>query len=117
MNMQISGIILQAAAPGNGFLMPIMMVGMIAVMYFFMIRPQAKRAKEQKAFGASIGTGEKIITSAGIHGTINRVNDDGTIQLEIARNTFITIDRAAVSMESTLAHRKKTEAAVAVTSN
>lgn len=112
----MNSIFLQAA-PGNGYLMPIMMVGMIAVMYFFMIRPQAKRAKEQKAFGESIGTGEKIITTAGIHGTINRVNEDGTIQLEIARGTFITIDRSAVSMEMTQTHRKKTETAAAVTSN
>lgn len=117
MNTTISGLFLQAAPAGNGFLMPIMMVGMIAVMYFFMIRPQAKRAKEQKAFGASMGTGEKIITSAGIHGTINRVNDDNTLQLEIARGTFITIDRSAVSMEMTLNHRKKAEASMAVTSN
>jgi preprotein translocase subunit YajC len=91
------------------------MVGMIIVMYFFMIRPQAKKAKEQKKFAESITTGEKVITTAGIHGTINRINEDGTIQLEVGRANFITIERSAVSMEMTAAYRKKTDAAVATT--
>ncbi len=89
------------------------MVGMIVVMYFFMIRPQAKRAKEQKKFAESINTGEKVITSAGIHGTISRVNEDGTLQIEVGRGMFMTIERSAVSMELTAAHKKKTEAALA----
>jgi len=88
------------------------MVGMIAVMYFFMIRPQAKRAKEQKKFAEAIAAGEKIVTTAGIHAVINRVNDDGTLQIEVSRGTFMTVDRSAVSMEMTNAARKKAEAAV-----
>lgn len=91
------------------------MVGMIVVMYFFMIRPQAKRAKEQKKFAESISSGEKIITSAGIHGTINRVNEDGTLQLEVGRGMFMTIERSAVSMELTNAYRKKNDPAAAAT--
>ena len=89
------------------------MVGMIVVMYFFMIRPQAKKAKEQKKFADSITSGEKIVTTAGIHGTINRVNEDGTLQIEVGRGTFMTIERSAVSMELTNAYKKKTEGAVA----
>lgn len=85
------------------------MVGMVIVMYFFMIRPQAKKAKEQKKFSESIGSGEKIITTAGIHGTINRVNEDGTLQIEVGRGTFMTIERSAVSMEMTNAYKKKME--------
>ncbi|HRO41435.1 MAG TPA: preprotein translocase subunit YajC [Flavipsychrobacter sp.] len=87
------------------------MVGMIVVMYFFMIRPQAKRAKEQKKFAESIGAGEKIITTAGIHGTIQRINEDGTLQIEVGRGMFMTVERSAVSMELTAAYKKKTEAA------
>ncbi len=116
MSTQMATIMLQAAG-GNPTISIVMMVGMVVVMYFFMIRPQAKRSKEQKAFSESINTGEKVITTAGIHGTINRINEDGTIQLEIARGTFIIIDRSAVSMEMTTTHRKKTETAAAVTSN
>jgi preprotein translocase subunit YajC len=85
------------------------MIAMVVVMYFFMIRPQSKRAKEQKKFIESIAAGEKIVTSSGIHGTINRLNEDGTVQLEIARATFIIVDRSAISMEMTNAFRKKAE--------
>jgi preprotein translocase subunit YajC len=91
------------------------MVGMIAVMYFFMIRPQAKRAKEQKKFSENLNSGEKIITTAGIHAVINRVNEDGTIQVEVGRGTFMIIERSAVSMELTAAYRKRTEATPATT--
>lgn len=107
MTAQFQAIMLQAAPGGGGAFQLIFLVGMIAVMYFFMIRPQAKRAKEQKKFAETIGVGEYIITTAGIHGTIRRVNDDGSIQLEINHGTFMTIERSAVSMEMTNAYRKK----------
>lgn len=103
--------VLLQAPQGGGYVQLVIMVGMIAVMYFFMIRPQAKRAKEQKKFSESIGSGEKIITTAGIHGTISRVNEDGTLQIEVGRGTFMTIERSAVSMELTTAYKKKTEGA------
>ncbi len=107
-------ILLQAGGPSP---MPslFIMVGMIVVMYFFMIRPQAKRAKEQKKFADAISAGEKIITTAGIHGTISRVNEDGTLQIEVGRGTFMTIERSAVSMELTTAHKKKAEGTATAT--
>lgn len=89
------------------------MVGMIVVMYFFMIRPQAKRAKEQKKFSENLNPGEKIVTTAGIHGVIRRANEDGTLQVEVSHGTFLTIERSAVSMELTAAYRKRAEAPVA----
>jgi preprotein translocase subunit YajC len=100
---------LQAAGaqPGGGLGFPLMMLGMVVVMYFFMIRPQAKKAKEQKKFTESIAAGEQIITTAGIHGKISKVNDDETLKLEISNNNFITIERSAVSMDMTIAYRKK----------
>lgn len=100
------------AQPGGSYFSLLFMAGMIAVMYFFMIRPQAKRAKEQKKFADTIAAGEKIVTTAGIHGTISRVNEDGTLKLEVGHGTFITIERSAVSMEMTAAHRKKVEGVV-----
>jgi preprotein translocase subunit YajC len=107
MTINFLSIFLQAA-PGGGLpIQAMLMVGMVVVMYFFMIRPQAKRAKEQKKFGETIAAGEQIITSSGIHGKISRVNDDNTLQVEIARNVFVTVERSAVSMEMTIASRKK----------
>ena len=120
--MQLNTMLLQAgAAPGGGGLFgggasPIfLMVGMFVVMYFFMIRPQAKRAKDQKKFADSMNSGEQVLTTAGIHGRINRANEDGTLQIEISRGTFMTIERSAVSMEMTMAFRKKADAAAGVT--
>ncbi len=114
--MQLNPVMLQAAAaqPGGGMMPIFLMVGMFVVMYFFMIRPQAKRAKEQKKFADSMNTGEQIVTTAGIHGRINRANDDGTLQIEISRGTFMTIERSAVSMEMTAAFRKKADAAAGI---
>jgi preprotein translocase subunit YajC len=108
MQLNLETVMLQAPAQPGGGMMPIfLMVGMFVVMYFFMIRPQAKRAKEQKKFSDSLTTDEQIVTTAGIHGRINRANEDGTLQLEISRGTFMTIERSAVSMEMTTAARKK----------
>lgn len=112
MQVVFNTIMLQAPG-GNPTTSILLMVGMFAVMYFFMLRPQAKRAKDQKKFADSMNPGEYVITTAGIHGTIQRANEDGTLQLEIARGTFIKIERQAVSMETTMAYRKKNEAAVA----
>jgi len=94
-------------APGGGMIQPLFLIGMVVVMYFFMIRPQAKKAKEQKKFSESIQAGEDIVTTSGIHGKINRVNEDGTLKVEVASNTYMTFEKAAVSMELTTAARKK----------
>ncbi len=94
-------------ATGGGMIQPLFLIGMVVVMYFFMIRPQAKKAKEQKKFSESIQAGEDIVTTSGIHGKINRVNEDGTLKVEVASNTYMTFERAAVSMELTTAARKK----------
>ena len=99
--------ILLQAPQGGGTFQLVMLGGIILVFWFFMIRPQAKKAKEQKKFSESIQAGEDIVTTSGIHGKINRVNDDGTLKVEVANNTFMTFERAAVSMELSTAARKK----------
>ena len=106
--MSTLNIFLQAKADG-GMQNLIILVMMILVFWLFMIRPQAKKAKEQKKFADSIASGEKVITTAGIHGIISRTNDDGTLVIEVSRGTFLTIERSAVSMEMTLAAKKKAE--------
>ncbi len=88
----------------------VFMLGMIGVMYFFMIRPQMKKAKEQKEFSNSTNVGDTIVTTSGIYGKILKVNEDGTISVEVDRNTILKMDRSAISMELTLAYRKKSQA-------
>ena len=99
--MQFFSTVLQATNAGGGTSTLIMMGGMILVFYFFMIRPQAKKAKTQKKFIADLQKGDKIVTIAGIHGKINRVNDDGTIEMEVSPGSYFKIERSAISMEWT----------------
>ena len=76
----------------------IMLVGIIAVFYFFMIRPQTKKAKEAKNFQNSLQRGDRIVTIAGIHGKIEKI-EDNTIQLEVSPGSYLKIEKSAVSME------------------
>lgn len=78
----------------------------ILVFWLFFIRPQAKKQKEQKKFVDDMGKGDKIVTIAGIHGTINKVNEDGTLQLEVSPGSYLKIEKSAISMEWTAALNK-----------
>jgi preprotein translocase subunit YajC len=98
---------------GNPMVSFFMMGAIILVFWFFMIRPQAKKAKEQKKFIESMGKGDKIVTIAGIHGTIQKVNEDGTLQLEISPGSYLKIEKSAISQEWTAAINKPATAAKA----
>jgi preprotein translocase subunit YajC len=92
--------ILLQAAPGGG-MYNLLMIGMIIVVfYFFMIRPQMKKAKDEKAFKESINKGDKVVTIGGIHGKITEVSDKHFI-LEIDSNTKVKIEKSAISAEAT----------------
>src|SRR4051812_27991137 len=92
--------LLQAGGFGSN-LTPIFFGLMILVFWLFFIRPQAKKQKQQKSFLENLGKGEKVVTIAGIHGTVNKVNEDGTISLEINPGSYIKIEKSAISMEWT----------------
>lgn len=95
-------LIFLQAAPGGGMggsANLLILGGMIIVFYFFLIRPQQKKAKDAKKFQENIQKGDKIVTIAGIHGTINKVNDDGTISLEINPGSYLKIEKSAISIE------------------
>jgi len=92
---------MQLLATDGGYANLILMGAMVLVFWLFMIRPQAKKAKEQKKFINDLQKGDKIVTIAGIHGTINKVNEDGTLSLEVSPGSYIKIERSALSMEWT----------------
>lgn len=94
--------------PDMGFLL--MMGALLVVMCFFMIRPQSKKAKEQKNFIEELKKGDKVVTIGGIHGKIVKV-DEGSFLVEIDTNTKIRLDKSSVSVESTQAAAKKVEKA------
>jgi preprotein translocase subunit YajC len=87
--------------PKSGGSVQLLMMGAIMLVFWlFMIRPQAKKAKMQKTFINDLKKGDKIVTIAGIHGTIYRVNDDNTtIQLEVNPGSYIKIEKSAISLE------------------
>ncbi len=74
---------------------------MILVFWLFMIRPQAKKAKEQKGFIERLQKGDRIVTIAGIHGRVHKINEDGTLELEISPGSYLKIEKTAISMEWT----------------
>lgn len=79
---------------------------MIVVFWLFFIRPQAKRAKNQKKFIEDLQKGDKVVTIAGIHGTINKINEDGTLNIEVSPGSYIKIEKSAISMDWTAALNK-----------
>jgi preprotein translocase subunit YajC len=101
--MQLLSIFLMMDPQGkSGGTSTLIMMGlMILVFWLFMIRPQAKKAKKQKEFINNLQKGDKIVTIAGIHGKVNKVNDDSTLELETSPGSYIKIERSAISMEWT----------------
>lgn len=74
-------------------------VAMFAVVYFFMIAPQMKRAKQEKKFAAELKRGDKVITKSGLHGKIIDLNDkDNSCVIETMAGK-IKFERSAISME------------------
>jgi preprotein translocase subunit YajC len=70
---------------------------MFVVIYFFMIRPQQKRAKQEKEFESSLKVGDRIITKSGLHGKIAEVAE-GTVVIETMSGK-LKMERSAISME------------------
>jgi len=94
-------VILLQASSGAGTIQFILLGGMILVFWLFMIRPQAKKAKQAKQFQENMQKGDKIVTIAGIHGTVNKVNDDGTVMMETSPGSYLKIEKSAISIEWT----------------
>jgi preprotein translocase subunit YajC len=95
---------LQAATTPQQSPFPMYLIigAMILVFWLFLIRPQAKKAKEQQNFANNLDKGKKIVTIAGIHGTVNKVNEDGTtLQLEVSPGMYIKIEKSTISKEWT----------------
>ena len=75
----------------------LMVIGIFVVMYFLLIRPQMKRAKEQKAMVEALQKGDEVVAAGGVIGKITKLSDQ-YVTLEIAPNTEIVVQRAAVQL-------------------
>ncbi len=104
-------ILLQASTQSPVQMM-LILGAMILVFWLFMIRPQAKKARQAKEFQQSLQKGAKVVTIAGIHGTIYKVNDDNaTIMLETSPGSYMKIEKSAISQECSAALNKPAEVA------
>jgi len=93
----LTTILLQAS--GSNLLQFLPMLLIIVVFYFFMIRPQMKKAKDHKKYVEELKKGDKVITTAGIHGRIVDSNDT-TFLIEVEGGTKIRFEKSAVSLEA-----------------
>jgi preprotein translocase subunit YajC len=85
----------QAAGPSiwSTLMFPVVL---IAVMYFLMIRPQMKRAKEHKEMLGKLGKGDEVITSGGVAGTVTDIGDS-FVTVEIADSVRVRVQKAAIA--------------------
>ena len=90
-----------SAAGGNPITQIVPLVLIVVVFYFFMIRPQMKKAKDTKKYIEALKAGDKILTIGGIYGTIQKMNDDGTIIMVVEDGTKMKISKNAVSQDAT----------------
>ena len=93
-------LLAQAATPPAGAEpTPIMsfvpLIFIFVIFYFLLIRPQQKKQKELRSLVDSVKTGDKVITSAGIHGLVTNVKDR-TVILKIAENVKVEFDKVAI---------------------
>ena len=96
--MIISSAFAQAAQSGDsGYIGLLPIVLMFVLLYFLMIRPQMKRAKETKAMIEALQKGDEVITAGGVVGRITRLGE-AYVSLEIAPNTEISVQKGAVQV-------------------
>jgi preprotein translocase subunit YajC len=95
--------ILLQAAPGAGGMSNFIFIGaIIVVFYFFMVRPQQKKVKDQKKFRESLTKGAMVVTIGGLHGRVVTV-DDTSVILEVDKGVRLTFDKTAIASEKTAA--------------
>ena len=89
------------AAPDGGMLPQLLMFGaIILVFYFFMIRPQQKKAKDQKKFREELTKGMQVVTIGGLHGRLTAVNED-TVEIEVDKGIRLVFEKSSISLEAT----------------
>ena len=77
------------------------MLGLIMVVfYFFMIRPQVKKSKDQRNFQDELKKGDRVVTIGGIHAKVSEIKET-TVTVEIEGGVKLKLEKSAVSMETT----------------
>lgn len=81
----------------SGWMSMVPMVLIFVVFYFLLIRPQEKRRREQLSLVSGVKKGEEVVASSGICGVVTKVNDDNTVEVEIAKDVSIKILKTAIA--------------------
>ncbi|HSP44765.1 MAG TPA: preprotein translocase subunit YajC [Chthoniobacterales bacterium] len=84
------------AGPGSGLLGMLPFVFLIVIMYYVMIRPQMRRQKEQAKLVSALKTGDRVVTTSGIHGLISNVKET-TVIVKVADNVKLEMEKTAVT--------------------
>jgi preprotein translocase subunit YajC len=82
--------------PGGGISFFVPLIFLFIIMYFVMIRPQKKRQQQQQQLMASLKTGDRVVTNAGIHGLISNVKEH-TVLVKVADNVKIEMEKSAIT--------------------
>ena len=83
---------------GGGILSFLPFILIMVILYFFMLRPQAKKQKEKETMINNLNKGDKVVTMGGIIGTVNGFKEKGRlITLKVDNNTIITLNKSAVA--------------------
>jgi preprotein translocase subunit YajC len=82
--------------PGSGLLSILPFVFIFVIMYYVMLRPQMRRQKEQARLVSALKTGDRVVTSSGIHGLISNVKDT-TVIVKVADNVKLEMEKTAVT--------------------
>lgn len=98
--MTINSILLQASGGSGAMSQLLMILLIIVIFYFFMIRPQMRKAKQEKVFKEGLTKGNKVVTIGGVHGKIIEVQDN-TFTVEVDNNVKLKIEKSAISAEAT----------------
>ena len=83
--------------PTGGFMQLLPMILMFAVLWFLMVRPQMKKAKEHKALIAAIAKGDEVVTGGGLLGKVVKVGDN-YVTLEIAEGTEVVVQKPSIGL-------------------
>ncbi len=88
-------LLLEAPAPSNPFGGIVPIIVFIAIFYFILIRPQQKQRKAKEAMIAALKSGDKVVTTGGIHGLVQHVSDKA-VKVKVAEGTVLEFDRNAI---------------------
>lgn len=92
-------IFLQATGGASQYSFLILMVGMFAVMYFFMIRPQQKKQKEQQKMVEELKAGDEVVTAGGLHGKVMST-DARTVTISTGGAARLTFEKSAIAKKA-----------------